>query len=295
MSSGKDGSSAMEVISLFGYSAASLPGAERCLAFSVNKVHHLAWCALNRSGGLLASVRVIWKSATMDAGKISLEQLSSSQGERLSTGGNPSPNVSKSGRSPSPAFNLTQSGKTETQTLLQVQQLSVPPPSQPLSQFVKRSPSPAVGLFQSTSSGRSPSPSITSAAYSSPSSASLAHGNQSSTASSGPSTSDGPPPPKRKRLFHRELKYMMHGFGDDPNPYSETVDLVEELVVQFITEMTVKAMEVGKSGRVHVNDIIFIIRKDPKKYSRVKDLLMMKEQIDKAKKAFSDDSEPLEL
>lgn len=224
----------------------------------------------------------------MDTGKISLEKLSSSQGERLSTSGNPSSNTSKSGRSPSPAFNLTQGVKTETQSLLQVQQLSVPSPSQPLSQFVKRSPSPAVGLFQSASSGRSPSPSIASA--------SLGHGSHSSTASSGPSgTSDGPPPPKRKRLFHRELKYMMHGFGDDPNPYSETVDLVEELVVQFITEMTVKAMEVGKSGRVHVNDIIFIIRKDPKKYSRVKDLLMMKEQIDKAKKAFSDDSEPLEL
>ena len=295
MSSGKDGSSAMEVIPLFGYGAASLPGAEMVFSFFVNKVHRLAWCALDRSGGLLISVRVIWKPATMDAGKISLEQLSSIQGERLSTSGNPSSNISKRGRSPSPAFNLTQSGKTETQSLLQVQQLSVPPPSQPLSQFVKRSPSPAVGLFQSTSSGRSPSPSIASAAFSSPSPASLAHGSQSSTASSGPSTSDGPPPPKRKRLFHRELKYMMHGFGDDPNPYSETVDLVEELVVQFITEMTVKAMEVGKSGRVHVNDIIFIIRKDPKKYSRVKDLLMMKEQIDKAKKAFSDDSEPLEL
>ena len=82
----------------------------------------------------------------------------------------------------------------------------------------------------------------------------------------------------------------MHGFGDDPNPYSETVELVEELVIQFVTEMTLKAMEVGKSGRVHVNDIIFIIRKDKKKYSRVKDLLMMKEQIDKAKKAFSEDS-----
>ena len=79
--------------------------------------------------------------------------------------------------------------------------------------------------------------------------------------------------------------------GDDANPYSETVDLVEELVIQFITEMTMKAMEVGKSGRVHVNDVIFIIRKDRKKYSRVKDLLMMKEQIDKAKKAFSEDSE----
>lgn len=83
----------------------------------------------------------------------------------------------------------------------------------------------------------------------------------------------------------------MHGFGDDPNPYSETVDLVEELVVQFVTEMTLKAMEVGKTGRVNVNDIIFIIRKDRKKYARVKDLLNMKEQIDKAKKAFAEDSE----
>ena len=246
-----------------------------------------------RDSRLGARYLEISHTALMDAGKISLEQLSSSQGERISTGGNPSANVSKTGRSPSPAFNLTQGIKSEGQSILQtVQQLSVPSPaSQPLSQFVKRSPSPAVGLFQSTSSGRSPSPSIAAATYSSSSPATLAHGGQSSTSSSG----DGPPPPKRKRLFHRELKYMMHGFGDDPNPYSETVDLVEELVVQFITEMTVKAMEVGKSGRVHVNDIIFIIRKDPKKYSRVKDLLMMKEQIDKAKKAFSDDSEPLEL
>lgn len=37
MSSGKDGSSAMEVIALFGYSVASLPGAEWCLAFSSTK------------------------------------------------------------------------------------------------------------------------------------------------------------------------------------------------------------------------------------------------------------------
>lgn len=88
---------------------------------------------------------------------------------------------------------------------------------------------------------------------------------------------------------------MMHGFGDDPNPFSETVELVEELVIQFVTEMTLKAMEVGKSGRVHVNDIIFIIRKDKKKYSRVRELLMMKEQIDKAKKAFSDDSEAVAI
>ena len=97
-----------------------------------------------------------------------------------------------------------------------------------------------------------------------------------------------PPAPKRKRLFTRELKYMMHGFGDDPTPYSETVDLVEDLVIEFILEMTLKTMEVSKKGRVHVEDIIFLIRKDPKKYARVKDLLMMNEELKKARKDFSE-------
>ena len=30
---------------------------------------------------------------------------------------------------------------------------------------------------------------------------------------------------------------MMYGFGDDQNPYSESVDMLEDLVVEFITEM----------------------------------------------------------
>jgi len=64
---------------------------------------------------------------------------------------------------------------------------------------------------------------------------------------------------------------------------------VEDLAVDFITEMTLKAMDVGKKGKVHVEDIIFLIRKDPKKHARVKDLLMMNEELKKARKAFDDD------
>ena len=30
---------------------------------------------------------------------------------------------------------------------------------------------------------------------------------------------------------------MMYGFGDDQNPYSESVDLLEDLVVEYLTEM----------------------------------------------------------
>merc|ERR1712212_1203125 len=91
-----------------------------------------------------------------------------------------------------------------------------------------------------------------------------------------------------KKMFSKELRCMMYGFGDDQNPYTESVDLLEDLVIEYITEMTKKAMEIGKNGRIIVEDIIFLIRKDPKKYSRVKELLLMSEVLRNARKAFDE-------
>ncbi|CAI9598281.1 unnamed protein product [Staurois parvus] len=53
---------------------------------------------------------------------------------------------------------------------------------------------------------------------------------------------------RRKRLFSKELRCMMYGFGDDQNPYTESVDILEDLVIEFITEMTHKAMSIGPPG-----------------------------------------------
>lgn len=41
----------------------------------------------------------------------------------------------------------------------------------------------------------------------------------------------------RKRLFSKELRCMMYGFGDDQNPYTESVDFIEDLVIEYITEV----------------------------------------------------------
>jgi len=94
--------------------------------------------------------------------------------------------------------------------------------------------------------------------------------------------------PSRKRLFSKELRCMMYGFGDDKNPYTESVDLIEDLVIQYITEVTQKAMEIGKPGRVAVEDIMFYVKRDSRKYARVKDLLSMNEELKKARKAFDE-------
>ncbi|XP_030615780.1 transcription initiation factor TFIID subunit 13 [Delphinapterus leucas] len=63
---------------------------------------------------------------------------------------------------------------------------------------------------------------------------------------------------KRKRLFSKELRCMMYGFGDDQNPYTESVDILEDLVIEFITEMTHKAMSIGRQGRVQSPRRLFL-------------------------------------
>ena len=93
---------------------------------------------------------------------------------------------------------------------------------------------------------------------------------------------------KRKRMFGKELRCMMYGFGDDQNPFTETVDMLEDLVIQFIIDMSLKAQDVGKNGKISVEDVLHIVKRDQRKYARVRDLLSMNEELKKARKAFDE-------
>ncbi|KDD76570.1 hypothetical protein H632_c179p3 [Helicosporidium sp. ATCC 50920] len=88
----------------------------------------------------------------------------------------------------------------------------------------------------------------------------------------------------------------MYGFGDDVAPLPETVDLVEDIVLEYTTALLGRALE-GASGRAKARagarggvatalgpeDILFLVRKDARKFSRVQELLSMQEEIKKAK------------
>uniref|UniRef100_A0A8D2D1G5 Transcription initiation factor TFIID subunit 13 n=1 Tax=Sciurus vulgaris TaxID=55149 RepID=A0A8D2D1G5_SCIVU len=93
---------------------------------------------------------------------------------------------------------------------------------------------------------------------------------------------------KRKRLLSKEFRGMMYGFEGDQNPYAESVDIPEDLVIEFLTEMTHKAMSIGRQGQEPVEDIVFLIRKDPRKFARVKDLLTTNEELERTRKAFDE-------
>ena len=79
----------------------------------------------------------------------------------------------------------------------------------------------------------------------------------------------------------------MFGFGDVENPLPESVELMEAIVLEYISEMTKSAAELSKnSNRMKKEDLLFTIRKDAKKYNRAKELLVAQEQIKKARKYF---------
>ena len=63
---------------------------------------------------------------------------------------------------------------------------------------------------------------------------------------------------------------------------------MDDFIWNCFAHQTRKAMEVGRAGRISVEDVIFLIRKDTKKYSRVKELLLMNEELRKARKAFDE-------
>ena len=48
-------------------------------------------------------------------------------------------------------------------------------------------------------------------------------------------------------------------------------------------------MEIGRVGKISVEDIAYLVRSDPRKFSRAKELLLLSEELNKAKKAFDND------
>lgn len=78
---------------------------------------------------------------------------------------------------------------------------------------------------------------------------------------------------------------MMYGAGDEC-PFSESVNFLNDLAIDYITEITSKAVNIGKSGQIDVDDVLYLTRKDIKKYSRIKSLIEVNEDLKSARRAF---------
>ncbi|KAG2483106.1 hypothetical protein HYH03_017999 [Edaphochlamys debaryana] len=96
--------------------------------------------------------------------------------------------------------------------------------------------------------------------------------------------------------FTKDLCTLMYGFGDSKMPHAETVNVVEDILVEFVRETCCAALneaarhgklERGAAGhklKLDEKDLLFLVRKDPKKYTRIRELLEMQLAIKEARK-----------
>jgi transcription initiation factor TFIID subunit 13 len=84
---------------------------------------------------------------------------------------------------------------------------------------------------------------------------------------------------------------MLFGFGDDKNPLKESVELLENIAFDYIKEMTKKLVEltdqkykkINKEKEFLLKDFVFLIKKDKKKYAKIKYLLIMRKKLKEAR------------
>ncbi|KAF8155712.1 transcription initiation factor IID, 18kD subunit-domain-containing protein [Crassisporium funariophilum] len=93
-----------------------------------------------------------------------------------------------------------------------------------------------------------------------------------------------------KGLFTKELKNLMYGFGDDRNPANDTVNVMEEILVEYITDICQAASGPSKKSRLSIDDLRRVLARpaDAKKLARMEELLFMQEDIKRARAQFEE-------
>ncbi|KAL4253128.1 hypothetical protein ABKN59_004109 [Abortiporus biennis] len=91
-------------------------------------------------------------------------------------------------------------------------------------------------------------------------------------------------------LFTKELRNLMYGFGDDRNPSNDTVNVMEEILVEYIVDVCQTALAPGKKSRLSIEDLRRALSRpaDAKKLARMEELLFMQEDIKRARAQFEE-------
>ncbi|KAG6851000.1 hypothetical protein H0H93_004487 [Arthromyces matolae] len=116
-------------------------------------------------------------------------------------------------------------------------------------------------------------------------------------AASGGATGRGSRKQSYRGLFTKELKNIMYGFGDDRNPANDTVNVMEEILVEYIMDVCTSAGGSSRKARLSIDDLRRALSRpaDSKKLARMEELLFMQEDIKRARAQFQDDTNTAEF
>lgn len=96
---------------------------------------------------------------------------------------------------------------------------------------------------------------------------------------------EGPPRKKARGPLSNDIADMLFGFGDSWPPNSQTVNLVEALVTEYIKDLGARALQVADlrpNGKLDKECFLYLVRKDRSKFQRVNKLLVANKEIKQA-------------
>jgi transcription initiation factor TFIID subunit 13 len=93
---------------------------------------------------------------------------------------------------------------------------------------------------------------------------------------------------KRKGIFSKDIRALMYGFGDDPNPLPESVEVLDELLEWFIIDLCENASKKCCTPKLKTSDFLTALEKDGKKLARAHELLALDKELKQARATFGD-------
>ena len=90
-------------------------------------------------------------------------------------------------------------------------------------------------------------------------------------------TTDHTSKKRKKGKLHEDIEEMMFGFGDTEWPPNfEAVTIMEQLVINYIEELTTRAIQVSElTGKLDKECFLYLVRKQRQKFTRVTKLLKL--------------------
>ncbi|TPX41622.1 hypothetical protein SeLEV6574_g05992 [Synchytrium endobioticum] len=98
---------------------------------------------------------------------------------------------------------------------------------------------------------------------------------------------------KRKRLFTESTREIMFAFGDTNPPACDTVDLMEDLLLEYFYDYLRQVKRTTGNRRVKMVDFLFPLRRDPPKLARAKELIIKDQEIRRARQIAGGELEDL--
>lgn len=94
----------------------------------------------------------------------------------------------------------------------------------------------------------------------------------------------GPGRKKQKVSFKEDLKTLMYAFGDVKYPDAESLELLEEYMLNFVNLMVEKGIKRRRrrdslNPKLSKEDLLYVIKSDPKWMARIAYIMELKEEI----------------